>query len=643
MLKGNDNMKWLLKGGFIMAVISIVLFACANPGTPSGGPIDVTPPEVLKSSPESFATKNSKAKVVISFDEFIKLEKPNEKVVISPPQLQQPEIKTSGKKIIVNLLDTLKPNTTYTIDFADAIEDNNEGNPMGDYAFTFSTGTAIDTMEVSGTVLNASDLEPIKGILVGLHSNLNDSAFTKLPFDRVGRTDSKGHFSIRGIAHGKYRVYALMDADQNYYLSQKTEACAFNDSLIVPSCDQQMRQDTMWVDSLTIDTIMPAKYTHFMPDNIILRAFKGDNYVQSLVKKERLTPQEFTLYFSAPNKDLPDIKGLNFKEKDAFIIEKSAKNDTIHYWIKDSLNYKKDTLSFALTYNYTDTLNNLVPRTDTLNLISKQKLPDKQQQSKKKKKKEEKPEVKQLSVDKHIPSPMDVYDYIYFTFSEPVRSVDRKAFHLREKVDSTYKDISFEFRADSTNIRQYNLYYNWEPEKEYEIEVDSAAFVGLYGLVTSKIKEDFKVHALNDYGDIYFNISGIEGKAFVQLLDASDKVVRIMPVRNGRASFYFLNAGKYCARVIADTNGNGIWDTGDYAKKLQPEKVFYYPEILDLKVMWKLDKYWNVNAVSLDKQKPNEMKKQKPDEDKKKKNQYGTNNRNGQNSNGQQNYFYPNN
>ena len=137
--------------------------------------------------------------------------------MVSPPQLQQPEIKPGGKRITVNLLDSLKPNTTYTIDFSDAIVDNNEGNPLGNFAFTFSTGASIDTMEVSGTLLEASDLEPIKGMLVGLHSNLNDSAFTKLPFDRVARTDSRGHFTIRGIAPGKYRIFGLMDADQNFF------------------------------------------------------------------------------------------------------------------------------------------------------------------------------------------------------------------------------------------------------------------------------------------------------------------------------------------------------------------------------------------------------------------------------------------
>lgn len=618
----NDISK-ILKGILFVAVSVLMLYACANPGTPTGGPIDVTPPKVIGSTPTENAIGNKKTKVIINFDEYVKLDKPNEKVVVSPPQLQQPEIKTVGKKISVNLLDSLKPNTTYTIDFSDAIQDNNEGNPMGNYTFTFSTGAAIDTMEVSGNVLNAADLEPIKGILVGLHSNLNDSAFVKTPFDRVGRTDSKGHFVIKGVARGKYHIYALADADQNFFFSQKSEQLAFNNDLIIPTCNQQMRQDTAWVDSITVDTIIPKSYIHFMPDNIILRAFKENNTRQSLKKKERLVPQKFTLTFSAPNKDLPKIKGLNFDEKDAFIIETDNKKDSITYWLKDSVNYKKDTLSLALSYLYTDSLNNLSPRTDTLNLISKQKTLTKQVVQKKKKKKDEAPKIESLPMQNHIPQEMDVYDYVYFDFEEPIKSINKNAIHLKEKVDSLYKDIPYQFERDSVNMRRYNLYYNWVPEKEYSIEVDSAAFVGQYGLVSQKINQSFKIHALKDYGDIYFNISGnVCPTAFVELLDATGKIVRKMPVRDHRASFYFLAAGKYGARLINDRNGNNVWDTGDYSLKIQPEEVYYYPQIINLKVMWKIEENWNVDSTPLDKQKPEEMKKQKPDQDKKNRGNY---------------------
>ncbi|WP_291586119.1 Ig-like domain-containing protein [Bacteroides sp.] len=621
MLRKEYNMKRLIRK--VLAVVTVIaaLYSCASIGRPDGGPLDETPPRFIGSTPAAGALNNTKTKVSLSFDEFIKLEKANEKVVISPPQVQQPEIKASGKKISVNLLDSLKPNTTYTIDFSDAIVDNNEGNPLGNFAFTFSTGSVIDTMEVSGTLLEASNLEPVKGMLVGMHSNLSDTAFTKLPFDRVARTDSRGHFTIRGVAPGKYRIFGLMDADQNFAFSQKSEALAFNDSLVIPRWEERIRQDTTWVDSLTIDTVVERKYTYYLPDNVILRSFKEDLFSQYLMKNERLTPEKFTLYFAAKADTLPVLKGLNFDERDAFIIEKNLTNDTIHYWVRDSLLYKQDTLSLSLNYLYTDTLNQLVPRTDTLNLVAKtvKKAVDEPKKKKKKKGEEEEPEpTKFLHVSTYIPSTMDVYDYISLSFDEPIASFDSAAIHLKQKVDTLWEDIPFAFEQDSLKLRKYNLYYDWEPGKEYEFSVDSTAFHGIYGLFTDKIKQNIKVRSLEEYGAIYFNVSGCDSIAFVELLDTQDKVVRKVPVVNGQADFYFLNPGKYCARLINDTNGNGVWDSGEYETKRQPEMVYYYPQILEPKANWEVEQTWDVKALPLDKQKPDELKKQKPDEDKKK-------------------------
>ena len=250
----------------LMAVIAA--YSCASIGAPDGGPYDEEPPRFVGSTPELHATGNQKSRIELEFDEFIKLEKAAEKVVISPPQMEQPEIKVSGKKVVIELIDSLKDSTTYTVDFSDAIVDNNEGNPMGHFTYSFSTGTSIDTMEVSGTVLNAADLEPIKGIQVGLHKNLNDSALTTLPFDRVSRTDSRGHFIIRGVAPGKYRIYALMDGNQNYLYDSKTEMIAFSDSVIATSMMPATRQDT-------IDYQIPRVEDMIITEMALELAFEG--------------------------------------------------------------------------------------------------------------------------------------------------------------------------------------------------------------------------------------------------------------------------------------------------------------------------------------------------------------------------------
>lgn len=616
-----------------LLMLMIVVYSCASMGNPDGGPYDEEPPKFVRSTPKPFAINSKERKVTIEFDEFIKLEKAAEKVVVSPPQLEQPEIKASGRKVVVGLVDSLRPNTTYTIDFADAIVDNNEGNPLGNYAFTFSTGTTIDTMEVSGTVLSASDLEPVKNIQVGLHSDLSDSAFMKKPFDRVSRTDSRGHFSIRGIAPGKYRIYALMDGNQNYLFDSKTEMIAFSDSIIIPAMEDAMRQDTIWKDSLTIDTIKSVGYTRFLPDDIILRAFKEENDRQYLTRSERDKENHFVLTFSARADTLPTLKGLNFDERDAFIIEKTDRNDSICYWIKDSLIYQMDTLEIQMDYLATDTLDRLVPQTDTLFLANKltraerEKLEakaaeEKEKERKKKEKKGEKIEpepTKFLTLNVDAPSAFDLDRNVYLSFDEPVASIDTAAIHMEIKKDSLWEEIPFLFVSDSVLPRKYEILAEWEPEKEYQLSIDSMAFKGVYGLHTNKVKQTMKVKKLDEYGTILLNITGADSTAVVELLDGSGKVLcqqRITP--QNTADFYYLNPGtKFYIRLFNDRNGNGVWDTGKYSEHLQPEEVYYFPKVWEMKANFEFEENWNINAVPVEKQKLDEIKKQKPEETKK--------------------------
>ena len=616
-----------------LLMLMIVVYSCASMGNPDGGPYDEEPPKFVRSTPKPFAINSKEKKVTIEFDEFIKLEKAAEKVVVSPPQLEQPEIKASGRKVVVGLVDSLRPNTTYTIDFADAIVDNNEGNPLGNYAFTFSTGTTIDTMEVSGTVLSASDLEPVKNIQVGLHSDLSDSAFMKKPFDRVSRTDSRGHFSIRGIAPGKYRIYALMDGNQNYLFDSKTEMIAFSDSIIIPAMEDAMRQDTIWKDSLTIDTIKSVGYTRFLPDDIILRAFKEENDRQYLTRSERDKENHFVLTFSARADTLPTLKGLNFDERDAFIIEKTDRNVSICYWIKDSLIYQMDTLEIQMDYLATDTLDRLVPQTDTLFLANKltraerEKLEakaaeEKEKERKKKEKKGEKIEpepTKFLTLNVDAPSAFDLDRNVYLSFDEPVASIDTAAIHMEIKKDSLWEEIPFLFVSDSVLPRKYEILAEWEPEKEYQLSIDSMAFKGVYGLHTNKVKQTMKVKKLNEYGTILLNITGADSTAVVELLDGSGKVLRQQRITpQNTADFYYLNPGtKFYIRLFNDRNGNGVWDTGKYSEHLQPEEVYYFPKVWEMKANFDFEENWNINAVPVEKQKLDEIKKQKPEETKK--------------------------
>jgi len=614
----------LLMGG------AVVLYSCASIGRLEGGEEDFDPPVMLESSPRlgSVNQKNTK-RFTIEFDEYIKLDKPQEKIVFSPPQAQAPEIKASGKKVVVNLQDSLQPNTTYTIDFADAIQDNNEGNPLTQFTYTFSTGEQLDTLAVAGTVLNAFNLEPIKGAVVGLYADLSDTVFQAKPFERMGRSDSRGYFSIRGIAPGKYHVFALQDDDRDYKFSQPTEQVAFSDSIIIPTSEPRMRQDTVWIDSLTIDTIVPVSYTYYMPDNIILRNFKQYRPNRRLAGFNREEAHKFKLNFTAPSDSLPVIKGLNFNADSAFVIElNNGVRDTLQYWLKDSTLIKMDTLLMSVSYLYTDSLYQLQSRTDTLRVTYRAKPPTEQERkaAEQAKKEEErrlkhgdtlevkKPEIKPLPMEVYAPGTLDIYDYLSLTFQEPVQRLDTAAIHLEKmQADSTFAAIPFEFQQDSTDLKVYNIYADWEVDGNYKLRVDSAAVTGLYGLITNKTENAFKIKPLEEYGQLFYTVMGVDTTAFVELLDERDNVVRTVDLIDGHADFYYLNPGKYGARLVVDVNGNGRWDTGDYDLHLEPEMVYYYNQILELKANFDIYQNWDVHELPLDKQKPDDLKKQKPE------------------------------
>lgn len=617
-------------------LVFLLLVSCAKRGQPDGGWFDETPPKVIGASPADGAVNVNQKKINIYFDEFIKLDNPSEKVVVSPPQLEQPEIKGAGRRIQISLVDSLKANTTYTIDFSDAISDNNEGNPMGNYTYSFSTGAAIDTMEVSGHVLESENLEPVKGILVGLYADHADSAFRTKPMLRVSRTDSRGRFVIKGVAPGSYRIYALQDQDGDYKFSQKSEKIAFSHDIIVPSCKPDMRQDTTWVDSLHIKSIDQVDYIHFLPDNIVLRAFTEPLTDRFFLKAERQKANSFTLFFSYGDSILPQIKGLNFDAENAFLVEASEKKDTITYWLKDTALVNQDTLLMDITYRMTDSTGVLVNKTDSAQeILSKEPYAKRMKNMEKelaawtkkqeKKKKKGEPydsvmEVKPLDVQLSVSSQFDPDQNVIFSFPTPLAKVDTAAIHLYAKHDTLWYRAPMEFLP--LENRKYELRGEWRPDIEYSLEVDSAAFEDIYGLASKPIKQGFKVNSLDTYGTLLVNITSLHDlPLIVQLLDAQDKVVKETKTVNGVAEFYYLKPQKYYMRLIVDRNNNGKWDTGNYASDQQAEEVYYYPEAIECKAKWDLTESWDPLARELSLQKPGAITKQKPDKEKKVKNQ----------------------
>ena len=628
----------------LLCLLALLLTAaCASIGNPDGGRFDETPPRVVGSSPADGAVNVSKRKVQILFDEYIKLEKASEKVVISPPQIEPANVRADGKRVKVDFYDSLRANTTYTIDFSDAIEDNNEGNPMGQYTFSFSTGDVIDTMQVSGRVLNAADLEPIKGIMVGLYpadSTWNDTLFRTRPFLRVSRTNGEGRFTIKGVKDGAYRVRALDDKDGDFAFSQKNERVAFDTTVYVTGSFPDVRMDTVWRDSLWYDSIRVVPYTHYTPDDVLLLAFLEDGQERHLLKTAYPEPTNFTFYFTAPSDSTPRIKGLNFDER-CLVADASLKNDTVTFWVTDTaLIHRQDTLSMILSYMETDTLGQLVVTNDTLDLSPKTTYAKiAAERSKQIEAWEKDRERRQKKAKKPLPYEENPYERTWleagfkpsgslapnqnvrYLAKEPILEVDTTKIHFYVKKDTDWLPAPFLFMPEERSAKSYMLYAEWEPGQKYRFVMDTAAVVSVLEHESKSVRQEFHVRAVEEYGSIFIHVISPDTGVVVQLLSKNDKVeAQQRTDKDGNADFFFMKPGEYYMRCYVDANGNGQWDTGDYASGLQPERVYYFGKPLPLKAQWDLRQDWDIRAVDVARQKPMAITKQKPDKEKKLKN-----------------------
>lgn len=614
-----------------LVFLFLLATACANPGSgPDGGPYDEELPYVVSTTPASGDSGVKGRRVTLQFNEFIKLENASEKVTVSPPQIEMPDILTSGKRITVTLNDSLRPNTTYTIDFSDAIEDNNEGNPMGNYTFFFSTGRTVDTLEVAGHVLAAEDLEPIKGILVGLHSDTTDSAFRTRPFDRVARTDGSGRFSIKGVAPGRYRIYALNDGDGDFRFTQKSEMIAFGRESISPSFFQDTRYDTLWRDTVHYDTIVARPFTHFTPDDVVLRAFKEVNPVRHLLKTEYPVPEQFTIFFTAPSTHVPEVRGLNF-DASKLLPRISSGNDTLTFWVADTLLVRQDTLTLALTYEESnDSTLELSLRTDTLELSPKLTWAKRDKQRQEEWEEWEKNREKALKNDRpfneepptvwikltpRIERPLAPDQNPVLVIDEPLARFDTSGVHLRLIVDSTETEAPYLLEPLPGRDFSFRLMGEWRPGQQYVIVVDSAAMTSVFGQRNRRMEQKFNIAKDDEFGSFFVNVQGLDGDttAIVELLDGRGKVVRRCRAPQGRADFFYLKPGDYYLRLLLDRDGDGMWTTGEFETGLPPEEVYYNPVKFNVRARWDIEQDWNFRTLPLTEQKPAELIKQKAD------------------------------
>ena len=598
----------------------LTILGCASRGSgPQGGPKDTTPPQLLKCTPENGSTNVSTNKIQLTFDEIVLVQSTFEKVLISPPQTSMAVIKASGHKVNVELQDSLKPNTTYTIDFTTSIADNNEHNELDGFTFSFATGDFIDTLKLSGTIVDSETLNPVPNIIVGIHSNLNDSAFTSRPFDRITKTNNDGKFTINNIHEGEYRVFALADIGSNYYFDIPTEQIAFSDSTYTPTCTTEITYDTIShyaiidsinniVDStqLIIDSVITKYNSTYAPDDVVLFAFVEKNTRQYLVKSDRKERHKLSLEFAMPSDTLPTFKPLNIEDSlFTYLLQTSANKDTLTYWLTDTLAWAQDTIQVETTYQKRD--DSIYWQTDTISFVYRAP------RTNKKNKTDETDEVKHHTLKTNASTSFDVYVPINITFDIPTNltSTDSIGYLLQEKVDTNWVDIPVIIeKADSMGLC-YQILHEWKPATEYQLTIDSALFTSFVGLTTKG--ETFKIQtkSLEEYSVLIIELTQYTGKEIVQIITKDDKVVKQQAATEQKIKFEHIKPDTYYARLFIDENGNGIWDTGNYKEKRQAEKVYYYPYDIELRAFWDVEEVWNVDELPILEQKPKELIKKK--------------------------------
>ena len=632
-----------------LPVVAALLFlaACASMGRPTGGDYDIEPPYYVQSNP-AIGSKGVKTnKITVDFNENIQVEDVMTKVVVSPAQKSIPPITANGKRLTVELRDTMLPNTTYTIDFSDAIKDLNEGNILDGFAIDFATGDSIDSLRISGMVFEARTLEPAQGMLVGVYSNPSDTAITTLPMERIAKTNQLGQFTIRGLKPGDYRIFAINDINRDYHWD-RSEDIAFYDVTISPYAERSSHRDTIYTTE-GIDTIVDHEVTSFYPNDILLTWFNEGYQPQYLKDYSRPDRKRLLFNFSTASDTLPEITIINGVDSGRPIdswtrLNTVATLDTLEYFITDTALMAQDTMMLEVKYLRTDTLDMLTWTTDTLRVLfkgAKEEARQKEEAAKKAEKRRKKAEkngenidsieaaeaakLTFLNINARSGNTQEVYAPLLFETDQPVETILQNGLHMEIMRDTIWDTIAAPplERVDSFNLMRYKLNMKWAPGVKYRYSVDSASVISIYNQWNSPFKHEFTVRKLEDYSSLFFNITGVRDSAVVEILDKSDKPVATAPLIDGVASFPHLQSGTFYARLYIDRNGNGEYDTGNLHDSIQPEEVYYFPKKLVLKKNWDVEQSWDIYETAIDLQKPKEIVKNKPKE-KKRRNKDGS-------------------
>ena len=532
----------------IYTVLSIVVISgCAKRGSPSGGPVDSIPPVLINASPKINSTNFDSKEIRLTFDEFVKLDKVEEQLIISPPiNKSSYEVKPlSGvtKKVFLEFIDSLETETTYSINFGNSIKDNNEGNPLTFFSYTFSTGETIDSLYVRGNISDAFDRDTDNYISIHLYridSIFNDSIiFNNRPTYVSNSLDSTS-YQFKNLKEGKYLIVAIKDIDNNYFFDPFYDKIGFIDSLIT------LPQDSIINFKLfKEETSLKWDKPHFINSEKI-----GFGYYGKL--------------------DLKNIK-----------IESSIPDSVQYTYTKER---ESDTLIFWLSKNSFDSLNfNLIEK-DTTKLVTvkfdraKDTLID------------------SLSISPKTANVIHLKETFKLSSNIPLKKIEDSLITIRD-IDSLIIPFT---TSINDNLDQIEIEFEVSPSDNYRLFILPEAIKDIRGVSNDTLQYNVVSQTLEDYGNVYLDVvRNSESKFILHMIDSNGDIIREFKNVNLDTTYNFdyVRPGKYTFRLIEDANNNDIWDTGNYLKKIKPESVYYFANELEVRANWDLNETFNLNQI----------------------------------------------
>lgn len=554
------NYKPLLKIAFLLA-FCLLLFACAKQVAITGGPKDITPPKLVESTPPNGSTNFTEEIIYVKFDEYVKLNSLNQKLIVSPPIEEEPDITIKGKGVKIVLDPSkLERNTTYSLNFNDAIADNNENNSLNSFVYAFSTGDQIDSLSFSGYVLDAFTKMPIEDAWVILHDVLNDTAIQTLPPAYITKVDKSGKFLIPFVRENDYRIYAITDNNYNYMFDIPEEGIAFLDTVFTPKVEKATTIDSAGNETSSFEN---------KPSNIELLLFSESKQPQFIKSEKRVKPNYLEIIFNGTQYEEFSVKVADGENS---IIYSNEQPDTVQIWLKEENLINSDSVIVFIDYRdpiFTDTLRN-----DTLYFTNTDAAES------------------DTLVELTINTSKEPHKDLVIVSSSPAEDIDLNKIKLEVIKDTIFSAVDFEIIRDSLNPIKLKVKSEFIEQSDYRLIYEDGFIKDINGLENIGDTVEITVLSSSEYGNLLLNFIDAD-KSYILQLMVGDKIIREEYSKNGVVEFSFIKPDSYKMRAIEDINDNKRWDAGDYSKRLQAEPVYYYPEEYEIRSNWNHDIEWN--------------------------------------------------